>query len=110
MDSELRETIGQVRKYLADRELLADFVAPPEPARQEGRETDRGQVRATADRLPLTFEANQGQADKAIDYLARGLGYRLYLKPNEVLLVTAPVSEIAVPSTTVVRMQLLSLA
>ena len=105
-DVELREAIRQVRGYLADRELLADFVVPPEGDRQENPAAEKERVRAGAGRLPLTFEANQGQADESIDYLARGLGYRLYLKPREALLVTAPVSEIAVPSTTVVRMQL----
>ena len=103
--AQLRETIRQVRGYLADRELLANFVAPPEGPGQARPGTERQRVPAARD-LPLTFEANQGQADETIDYLARGPGYRLYLKPREALLVTAPVSEIAVPSTTVVEMQL----
>src|SRR5947209_856519 len=31
------------------------------------------------DKLPLTFEANQGQADAAVRYLAHGSGYSLAL-------------------------------
>ncbi len=104
--SALQSTLQQVRDYLADRELLANFVAPPEK-RSRKRPTSEGQqVRAKYDQVPLTFEANRGQADMTVDYLARGLGYRLYLTPQEALLVTTPVSKVTAPSTSVVRMQL----
>ncbi len=33
-------------------------------------------------RLPLSFEANQGQADPTVKFLARGAGYRLALSPD----------------------------
>lgn len=33
-------------------------------------------------RLPLSFEPNQGQADGAVKFLARGNGYRLSLLPD----------------------------
>ena len=104
--SELRETIRELRGYLEDRELLASFVLPPQARRLERPATDRERARAAHEKLPLTFEANRGQAAETVDYLARGLGYRLYLTSREALLVTAPVSESKVPSTTTVRMQL----
>ncbi|MGH9269288.1 MAG: SBBP repeat-containing protein, partial [Acidimicrobiales bacterium] len=33
--------------------------------------------------LPLSFEANQGQTDAAVDFLTRGDGYNLFLTPTE---------------------------
>ena len=33
--------------------------------------------------VPLSFESNQGQTDKSVDFLARGPGYALFLKPTE---------------------------
>jgi sugar lactone lactonase YvrE len=36
--------------------------------------------------LPLSFTANQGQADKAVSFLAKGQGYGLYLTANEAVL------------------------
>src|SRR4051794_27169387 len=36
--------------------------------------------------LPLSFEANQGQADAQAAYLARGDGYALFLTPTESVL------------------------
>jgi hypothetical protein len=35
---------------------------------------------------PLSFEANQGQTDPSVQFLARGSGYSLFLTPGEVVL------------------------
>jgi hypothetical protein len=43
----------------------------------------QGQVRASMDNLPLAFEANQGQTDPTVKYLARGSGYTVFLTENE---------------------------
>jgi hypothetical protein len=40
--------------------------------------------------LPLAFEPNQGQADGAVKFLARGRGYGLFLTATETVLVLAP--------------------
>src|SRR5271170_2754687 len=37
-------------------------------------------------KLPLSFTANQGQANKSVNFLAKGQGYGLYLTPNEAVL------------------------
>ena len=37
-------------------------------------------------RLPMRFEANQGQTDEQVDFLARGSGYTLFLTPKEAVL------------------------
>ena len=36
--------------------------------------------------LPLSFEANQGQADKKVQFVSRGQGYGLFLTSTEALL------------------------
>ncbi|MFL6208692.1 MAG: carboxypeptidase regulatory-like domain-containing protein [Pyrinomonadaceae bacterium] len=38
-------------------------------------------------RMPLSFEANQGQTDPQVKYLAHGPGYNLFLTPDEAVLV-----------------------
>jgi hypothetical protein len=37
-------------------------------------------------KIPLTFEANQGQADKSVKFLSRGSSYGVYLMGNEAAL------------------------
>ena len=38
-------------------------------------------------RVPLSFEANRGQAESSVDFLARGAGYALFLKSSEAVFV-----------------------
>ena len=45
------------------------------------------QVGETFGKLPLSFEANTGQADSELKFIARGSGYGLFLSPAETLLV-----------------------
>ena len=37
-------------------------------------------------KLPLSFEANEGQTDNRVDFLSRGSGYTLFLTPTEAVL------------------------
>jgi Beta-propeller repeat/Abnormal spindle-like microcephaly-assoc'd, ASPM-SPD-2-Hydin len=54
-------------------------------------------------RTPLSFEANKGQTDSRVSFLARGLGYALFLTPHEAVLeLKAPAGK----QTPVVRMKL----
>ncbi|MCA1618682.1 MAG: SBBP repeat-containing protein [Acidobacteria bacterium] len=55
------------------------------PARPGARAASPAPERAleTYGRIPLSFEANRGQADDSVDFLARGAGYSLFLKPSE---------------------------
>jgi Beta-propeller repeat len=46
----------------------------------------RAQVRSNYGQLPLHFEANQGQTDSQVKFLARSSGSTLFLTSNEVLL------------------------
>ncbi len=48
---------------------------------------DLEKARAAYGKLPLGFEANRGQSDGAVDFIARGAGYSLFLKPTEAVFV-----------------------
>src|SRR5882672_6445852 len=56
-------------------------VAWPAAAATEAR------VSESYGKLPLQFEANRGQTDKAVRFLSRGPGYSLYLTAGEAVLV-----------------------
>ncbi|MGJ0490753.1 SBBP repeat-containing protein [Methylobacter sp.] len=43
-------------------------------------------MQANYGKLPLSFEANQGQTDAQVKFLARGQGYTLFLTPTETVL------------------------
>jgi uncharacterized protein (TIGR03437 family) len=60
----------------------------PEPAAtlsQPDAKT-RARLNESFGKLPLSFEANQGQADSAVRFLSRGSGYQLSLKATEAVL------------------------
>lgn len=44
-------------------------------------------VTATMMGMPLSFEANQGQVDPSVNFIARGSGYTLFLTPTESVMV-----------------------
>ncbi|WP_051470102.1 DUF7948 domain-containing protein [Fischerella sp. PCC 9605] len=46
----------------------------------------RARINANYGKLPLSFEANLGQADKQVKYLSRGNGYSLFLTPTQAVL------------------------
>jgi hypothetical protein len=46
----------------------------------------QAQVLSAFDKLPISFEPNQGQADSRVKFLAHGAGYGLYLAPKAALL------------------------
>src|SRR5712692_4191062 len=46
----------------------------------------KAQINASYGRLPLSFEPNRGQADRAVDFVARGAGYTVYLSRGSAVL------------------------
>ncbi len=65
----------------ANSSVLAAPVTPQEPpARAES------ELRLAYTRSPLSFEANQGQTDERVKFLARGRGYTLFLTAAEAVL------------------------
>jgi hypothetical protein len=47
---------------------------------------DLGQIRALYARLPMSFEANVGQAEPEVQFLSRGRGYELFLTREDAVL------------------------
>ena len=47
---------------------------------------NKPQVVEAYGKLPLSFEANQGQTDSRVNFLSRGSGYTLFLSPTEAVL------------------------
>jgi hypothetical protein len=52
----------------------------------------RSRMLETYGRLPLAFEANQGQNDPQVKFLSRGAGYSLFLSQTEAVMALGPVS------------------
>ena len=66
----------------------------PESISDEAESAARAGVAQAYGRLPLSFEANQGQADPRVKFLSHGSDYALFLTPNEsVLVLNGPVPE-----------------
>src|SRR5438067_7982720 len=66
--------------------LFATFLASlafPAAAATQAR------VSESYGKLPLHFEANRGQTDKAVRFVSRGPGYSVYLTAGEAVLVLA---------------------
>jgi hypothetical protein len=61
----------------------------------------RARVADAYGQLPLSFEANEGQVDRAVKFLSRGQGYDLFLTPTEAVFTMKGVQR----ETAVVRMQ-----
>src|SRR6266849_2914209 len=66
-------------------------------------EVHRPQVLESYGKLPLSFEANQGQANLAVDFISQGYGYTLLLTGNEATLGLKP--RVAAQQSSVVRMR-----
>ena len=49
-------------------------------------EATKSRVLESYGKLPLSFEANQGQVDNQVNFLARGSGYSVFLTPTEAVL------------------------
>ena len=69
---------------------VASVTVPIAPA------PTRATVTATMFGMPIQFEANHGQVDEAVKFLARGKGYTLFLTPTESVMVLSQ-SEANVP-------------
>src|SRR5437899_3883735 len=68
---------------------LALVSCAPAPATRTSTEIPQAtkqQVLVAYGKLPLSFEANQGQTDPQVKFLARGRGYTLFLSPDEAVL------------------------
>lgn len=60
-------------------------------------ESPSTRISAAYGRIEMSFEANKGQTDKSVDFLARGGGYTLFLKPTEAALIALDLAETETP-------------
>src|SRR3989449_673084 len=68
---------------------LALVSCAPAPATRTSTaipQATKQQVLVAYGKLPLSFEANQGQTDPQVKFLSRGSGYTLFLTPTEAVL------------------------
>ena len=72
----------------SDKAAGPKLQSAPQPASQ-------AQVVAAYGKLPLSFEANQGQTDPRVKFLSRGRGYGLFLTGDEAVLVLRKLSAIS---------------
>src|SRR5213593_2593929 len=83
-------TVGGVKGMILLLALAqASCALAPAPATHTSTETPQAtkqQVLAAYGKLPLSFEANAGQADPQVKFLSRGSGYTLFLTPTEAVL------------------------
>jgi hypothetical protein len=68
--------------------------------------SERAKAEAAYAKLPMYFEANQGQTDAAVKYLARGKGYTLFLTSSEAVLALQMPAASQTQGQDVVRMKL----
>jgi hypothetical protein len=64
------------RSFAAGLQVITPTIESPDPV-------TRTRVTETYANLPLSFEANFGQADGSVDYIARGNGYTVSLKQGD---------------------------
>jgi uncharacterized repeat protein (TIGR01451 family) len=72
-----------------DRKLervLNAAVSVPAAAGVAAPSASSSRVAKDYGKLPISFEVNQGQTDKSVQFLARGAGYTLFLTPVEAVL------------------------
>src|SRR5881628_4063484 len=89
MNPTRRITVAGVKGMIL---LLALALAScaPAPATRTSTEIPQAtkpQVLAAYGKLPLSFEANDGQADPQVKFLSRGSGYTLFLTSTETVLI-----------------------
>lgn len=70
--------------YLVRSSLAQQSVSESKTSRNEG--SSGAQISDHYGKLPLTFEANEGQTDRQVKFLSRGAGYDLFLTSAEVVL------------------------
>ena len=68
------------RRYKPQRMILLTIRFLPRPRKSQP------ELVANYGKLPLSFEANQGQVSGPVQFLSRGLGYTLFLTGDEAVL------------------------
>ena len=80
----LASSDGIVGKIMSEK-VLSTTDSIPVPAEKK-RLIDEETLSEKYGKLPINFEPNVGQTDESVRFLARGAGYSLFLKDDQVLL------------------------
>ncbi len=75
--------LGQINRVTNNLFSPANVPKRTSTASAELSAKVRSQLLAIYSKLPLSFEANQGQADGSVEFLSRGRGYTLFLTSDE---------------------------
>lgn len=78
--------IGAIGIILGLASLAYFFIPPTASTTNEPAATTTASAQTAYGKLPLSFEANQGQTDSQVKFLARGSGYTLFLTGDEAVL------------------------
>src|SRR5205807_8335522 len=89
MNPTRRITVAGVKGMILLLALTLASCAPAPATRTstEMPQASKPQVLVAYGKLPLSFEANQGQTDQQVKFLSRGSGYTLFLTSTEAVLV-----------------------
>jgi Beta-propeller repeat len=71
---------------LASCAVILSLLTGALPAAAAPQSTANAKISEVYDQLPLSFEANEGQVDRAVRFLCRGQGYTLFLTPTDAVL------------------------
>jgi hypothetical protein len=93
-----RHFLSFVRRHIARQAQATFLLATALTAAMQGQPTgqatsssaataNRASISANYGKLPLSFEANQGQTNAQVRFLSRGSGYSLFLTDSEAVLV-----------------------
>src|SRR5438045_3124919 len=94
----LRKVAGNIILFLSSTVILyccwvANAGDPAGTTNRPGTASQKFSTRPTHEeisapygRVEMGFEANEGQTDHSVNFLARGAGYTLFLKPDEAVL------------------------
>ena len=75
-------TLALPFSFLSITTQLPSRGGVPEPSAGQVAQ-NAAEVQTAYGRIPLSFEANRGQTGASVDFLARGAGYSLFLRPTE---------------------------
>src|SRR5688572_27325641 len=71
---------------LIDKGNFSNLVRQSVPTPTRPDQATQARVNEAYGKLPLSFEANEGQTDAQVKFLSRGSGYSLFLTANEAVL------------------------
>jgi hypothetical protein len=83
---------GPAKSFIHHDDARTAQVARPASQPAAVTPATRARINATFAALPLAFEANQGQTDPQVKYMARGNGYTLFLTSGDAVLSFASAS------------------